>query len=103
AFYNGMKDVIESVRKGNGPVFVEALTYRIGPHAGVGENYNATKEELEAGKTRAPVPKTRALLIEAGISTEEELTALEQAAQAEVEAAIAKAMESKVTPVSETL
>jgi pyruvate/2-oxoglutarate/acetoin dehydrogenase E1 component/TPP-dependent pyruvate/acetoin dehydrogenase alpha subunit len=103
AFYNGMKDVIESVRAGNGPVFVEAKTYRLGPHAGVGENYNATKEELAAGKERAPLEKTRALLIDAGISTEDELSALEEAARKEVEDAIARALESNVTPASETL
>ena len=103
AFYKGMKEVIDYVRAGKGPVFVEAITYRIGPHAGVGDNYNATKEELAAGKERAPLEKTRALLLEAGISTEDELTALEAAAKAEVEDAIARALESKVTPQSETL
>ena len=103
AFYNGMKDVIEYVRAGKGPVFVEALTYRMGPHAGVGENYNASKEDLAAAKERAPLEKTRALLIEAGISTEEELSAVEAAAKAEVEDAIARAMASPVTPATETI
>ena len=36
AFYAGMKEVIADVRAGNGPVFVEAVTLRLGPHAGVG-------------------------------------------------------------------
>ncbi|HEX7751559.1 MAG TPA: dehydrogenase E1 component subunit alpha/beta [Novosphingobium sp.] len=103
AFYKGMSEVIEGVRKGNGPVFVEALTYRMGPHAGVGENYNADKDVLAAAKTRAPLEKTRALLIEAGISTEDELSALEAAAKAEVEDAIARALQSPVTPATETL
>lgn len=103
AFYKGMQEVIDYVRAGKGPVFVEAMTYRIGPHAGVGDNYNATKEELAAGKERAPLEKTRALLIDAGISTEDELSALEEAARKEVEDAIARALESKVTPAEETL
>ncbi|MCX7863771.1 MAG: thiamine pyrophosphate-dependent enzyme, partial [Novosphingobium sp.] len=102
-FYNGMKEVIESVRAGNGPVFVEARTFRLGPHAGVGDNYNVSKEELAAAKARAPVETTRALLIDAGICSEEELSALEAAAKEEVETAIAKAMESPVTPAEETL
>ena len=103
AFHAGMKDVIDYVRAGKGPVFVEALTYRMGPHAGVGENYNAAKEVLAAAKERAPVERTRALLIEAGIATEDELTALEAAAKAEVDDAIARAMASPVTPATETL
>src|SRR5437868_5175757 len=39
AFYQGMKAVIEEVRAGKGPVFVEALTLRLGPHAGVGDSH----------------------------------------------------------------
>ena len=103
AFYKGMKDVIEYVRAGNGPAFVEAKTFRMGPHAGVGDNYNVSKEELAAAKDRAPVKKTRELLIDAGICSEDELTTLEDAATKEVEEAIAKALESTVTPASETL
>jgi 2-oxoisovalerate dehydrogenase E1 component len=103
AFYKGMKDVIESVRRGEGPVFVEARTFRLGPHAGVGDNYNCTKEELAAGKANAPVEKTRALLIDAGISTDAELTAVEAAAKAEVDAAIETALKSQPTPTAETL
>ena len=102
AFYKGMKEVVDSVRAGGGPVFVEALTYRMGPHAGVGDNYNATKEALTAAKDRTPIDKTRALLIDAGISTEDELAALEAAAKAEVDDAIVRALASPVTPVSET-
>jgi len=103
AFYAGMKEVIESVRAGKGPVFVEALTYRLGPHAGVGDNNNVTAEALTAAKEKWPVPRTRALLLDAGVCTEEELAQLEADAQTEVEAAMAKAMASKVTPAEETL
>ncbi|MEZ5743539.1 MAG: thiamine pyrophosphate-dependent dehydrogenase E1 component subunit alpha [Sphingomonadaceae bacterium] len=67
AFYNGMKDVIEHVRAGKGPVFVEAKTFRLGPHAGVGDNMNVDKDYLKTKKEQAPVDKTRALLVEAGI------------------------------------
>ncbi len=102
AFHAGMKDVIDHVRAGKGPVFVEALTYRMGPHAGVGDNYNASKDVLAAAKERAPVDKTRALLIDAGICSEDELSVLEAAAKAEVDDAIARALESPVTPPSET-
>lgn len=102
-FYAGMKEVIESVRAGNGPVFVEAKTFRLGPHAGPGENYNVTKEELAAAKERAPVETTRALLIDAGICSEDDLAALEAAAKQEVDDAIAAAMLSPVTPAEDTL
>jgi pyruvate/2-oxoglutarate/acetoin dehydrogenase E1 component/TPP-dependent pyruvate/acetoin dehydrogenase alpha subunit len=103
AFYKGMKAVIEEVRAGHGPVFVEALTQRLGPHAGVGDTHELTKEELKAAKEAWPVPRTRALLLEAGVCTEAELAQMEDAAQAEVEAAISAASAAPVTPIEETL
>jgi 2-oxoisovalerate dehydrogenase E1 component len=103
AFYNGMKTVVEAVRRGEGPVFVEALTLRLGPHAGVGDNAQLPADQLKAGKAAMPAPRTRALLLEAGICTEAELAAIDQAAAAEVEEAIAWAMTCKVTPPEETL
>ncbi len=103
AFYAGMKDVIDSVRAGGGPVFVEALTFRIGPHAGVGDSPNHTKEAVAAAKERAPIKRTRELMIDAGIATEQELAELESAEQAEVDAALARAMAAKPTPATETL
>lgn len=103
AFYNGMKDVIEAVRNGEGPVFVEAVTLRLGRHAGIGDNPDLTKEELEAGKANAPMVKVRALLIDAGIATDEELAVVEADAKEEVRAAIEGALQSPVTPYEETL
>jgi pyruvate/2-oxoglutarate/acetoin dehydrogenase E1 component/TPP-dependent pyruvate/acetoin dehydrogenase alpha subunit len=103
AFYNGMKEVIDAVRAGHGPVFVEARTFRIGPHAGVGDSPQHTKEEVARAKELWPVPRTRALLISAGISTEDELSKIESEAEAEVQAALAKAIAAKVTPATETL
>jgi pyruvate/2-oxoglutarate/acetoin dehydrogenase E1 component/TPP-dependent pyruvate/acetoin dehydrogenase alpha subunit len=103
AFYQGLKSVVEQVRRGEGPVFVEALCQRLGPHAGVGDNPEFTPEQVKAHKETWSVPRTRALLLEAGICTESDIAAIEQAATAEVDAAIEKASASKVTPQSETL
>ncbi|WP_297489057.1 dehydrogenase E1 component subunit alpha/beta [Acidocella sp.] len=103
AFYKGMQAVIAQVRAGNGPVFVEAITHRHGPHAGVGDSKDITAEALALAKEAWPVPRTRALLLETGICTEVELAAMETAAAAEVEDAIIRALACKITPVEETL
>lgn len=103
AFYKGMKEVIDGVRAGKGPVFVEATTLRLGPHAGVGDSHQLTAEELKAGKEAWPVPRTRALLLESGICTEAQLAEIEEAARVEVETAMANALAAPVTPQSETL
>ena len=98
-FHKVMKEVVEDVRAGNGPVFVEAVTLRLGTHAGFAPNELLTKDELEAGRADWPVPKTRALLIETGISTEAELAAIDGAAAEEVADAVAFANASE--PIGE--
>lgn len=103
AFYRGMKQVIEAVRGGGGPIFVEALTQRLGPHAGVGDTRELSREQLKAAKEAWPVVRVRAQLIEAGISTEQQLTQIDEAAHQEVEHAIATAAAGEPTPREETL
>ncbi|MBK6509602.1 MAG: dehydrogenase [Haliea sp.] len=103
AFHNGMKSVIDEVRAGNGPIFVEAVTMRLGLHAGVGFTNHLSKEDLAAAKAAWPVPCTRALLLERGICTEEELAAIDSAAKTEVQEAVAFALESAITGTDEML
>ena len=102
-FYKGMKAVIDEIRRGEGPIFVEATTFRLGPHAGVGDSKDVPAEELEAAKLAWPLPRTRALLVEAGVCGEQELAAIDEDARSEVEKAIEGALASKVTPIEETL
>jgi 2-oxoisovalerate dehydrogenase E1 component len=103
AFYRGMKTIVEEIRQGEGPVFVEAVTQRLGPHAGVGDTHELSPAELKTAKEAWPVPRTRALLLEAGICTERQLAEIDEAAHEEVEQAIAKALACEVTPQAETL
>ncbi len=103
AFYQGMKTIVQEIRQGKGPILVEALTMRLGPHAGVGDTHELSPEQLKAAKEAWPVTRTRTQLLEAGIRTEEELAKIDEAARLEVEQAITKAMACKVTPQEETL
>jgi 2-oxoisovalerate dehydrogenase E1 component len=103
SFYSGMKAVVEAVRRGEGPLFVEAITQRLGPHAGVGDSHALTTDELKVAKEAWPVRKLRAQLISSGVATESQLAQIEEAARSEVEAAVAKALASVATPVTEML
>ncbi|WP_439133750.1 alpha-ketoacid dehydrogenase subunit alpha/beta [Pseudomaricurvus sp.] len=102
-FHNGMKEIIDSVRSGKGPVFVEAMTNRLGPHAGVGWSHLLKGEELEAAKAEWPVPATRQRLLDEGICTEAELEEMDKAAAQEVAEAIEWAVASEVTGEDEML
>ena len=101
SFHKEMKSIIADVRAGKGPVFVEAVTMRLGPHAGVGDTNHLSKADLAIAKANWPVPKPRAGLLEAGVCTEAELAAIDAAAADEVKEALAFALASKVTPASD--
>ena len=101
AFRRGMADVVEGVRNGSGPVFVEAMTMRLGNHSGISENTWFSKDELETGRSRWPVQTTRALLLDSEIATLAEVEAIERAAAEEVAQAVEFALASPVTPASE--
>ena len=103
ALYQGLKDVVAEVRRGEGPIFVEAVTQRLGPHAGVGDTHDLTPEQLKAAKEAWPVPRTRAALLEAGICTEQQLAQIDEAARVEVEEAMSQAQAGKATPKEEML
>jgi len=75
------------------------VTLRLGTHAGFADNELLTADELKAGKADWPVPKTRALLLEAGACTEAELAAIDAAAAAEVKEAVDFA--TKSAPIGE--
>jgi len=102
-FHNAMKEIIAGVRAGNGPVFVEAETLRLGPHAGVGWSHLLKGDELKAAKEAWPVPATRKLLLDQSICTEEALAKIDSDAAAEVAEAIEWAMASEVTGEDEML
>ena len=103
ALYQGLKAVVAEVRRGEGPIFVEAVTQRLGPHAGVGDTHDLTPEQLKAAKEAWPVPRTRAALLEAGICTEQQLAQIDEAARIEVEEAMSKAQAAQATPKEEML
>jgi 2-oxoisovalerate dehydrogenase E1 component len=103
AFYRGMKTVVEEIRQGKGPIFVEAVTQRLGPHAGVGDSKELSPEELQAAKEAWPVPRVRAQLLEAGVCTEQQLADIDEAARLEVDQAITKALACQATPKEEML
>ncbi len=78
--YNTMVAARDYAASGKGPAMVHADCDRIGSHSN-SDNHELyrTKEDIEAMKGRDPLPRMRASLIAAGIATDAELTAIEEA------------------------
>jgi pyruvate dehydrogenase E1 component alpha subunit len=81
-------EAIERARKGEGPSLVECKTYRTRGHSRSDRNRYRTKEEIEEWKARDPIPRFEAELMAHGMANEAEITAIREAAEAEIAAGI---------------
>ncbi len=96
---NNLEEVINAVEKGvtesrsgNGPVFIEAVTYRFrGHYGGDPEHTYRTKEEVESWKKKCPIVRIRTCLLEEGVK-EASLVTLENEVNQELEDAQAWAL-----------
>jgi pyruvate dehydrogenase E1 component alpha subunit len=82
AVYTAHRDAIARARRGEGPSFIEALTYRLGDHTtadDAGRYRDAT--EYEAALARDPLIRTRKYLESKGLWDDERQAALDQRAQ----------------------
>ena len=93
------KRLIDPARAGEGPGFLEAITYRWRGHVGPDENIDVgvrrSAEEVAAWRKRDPIARLRDALIESGSFTCADFTALECAETARIEAAISTALLAK--------
>ncbi len=82
---------LDDVRAGNGPAFIEALTYRFVGHSRSDPGKYRPEGELDSWRERDPLVVARSRLIEEGVAPEE-LDALEADVTAELDAVEAAAL-----------
>lgn len=103
AVHEAVQSAAQQVRRGAGPIFVELRTYRFRAHSMFDPDLYRDKKEVEAWKTRGPIHTYTARLKTQGLLTEEEFVALDRAALAEVDAAVAFAEAGSWEPVADLL
>jgi pyruvate dehydrogenase E1 component alpha subunit len=102
AVKNMVADRLDEIRKGSGPQFVEACTYRFRGHSmGDPERYRS-KDEIKQFKDKGPIVNYRKYLIGENISSAKELKGIEKKAESEIENAIEFARQSP-EPTDEAL
>ncbi len=77
ATWRVLRDAFADARSGAGPVFVEALTYRLGPHSAASDYGYMPKDEFAAAMRRDPTPTFRQWLLDHGVSDEDALAAID--------------------------
>lgn len=72
AMYVAMKEAVDHARSGKGPVLVEAVTYRLGPHTTSDDpTIYRSDEEVKEWEKKDPLPRFRKYLLEKGLWSEE--------------------------------
>ncbi len=83
---------------GEGPVFLDVLTYRFAGHSPSDSSSYRTKEEIAAWQEYDPLTTYRAQLILAGVSTADECDAILESCGAAVENIMRLAIDDEVSP-----
>lgn len=100
--YMTMSSAVQAARRGDGPQFVEMLTYRFRGHSmGDPERYRK-KEEVNAEKIKDPLPRFEHKLMELGLANEVDFRRLTSEVDATINAAVQFA-ESSPAPLESEL
>lgn len=102
AMYHAAREAVHRARSGLGPTLLECKTYRYAGHSRGDPGGYRTRQEIQLWRERDPIPRLRAYLIEQHQQRVEDLQAIENTCQAQVEAAVEFAQASP-TPAPESL
>ena len=101
AMYDAAKTAIDRARAGEGPTLIEAMTFRFYGHVFGDADRYMDDGEKKAAMEKDPVPRFRQWLIDNGHSSDADLTAMETAIGAEIDAAIEAAIAAPFPDVAE--
>ncbi|MBI4329268.1 MAG: pyruvate dehydrogenase (acetyl-transferring) E1 component subunit alpha, partial [Chloroflexi bacterium] len=88
------REVVAWVRQGNGPYFLEAMTYRFKGHSMADPSDYRKKSEEEQWRQRDPILRFRAYLLEHEHVQGKELDSIDEEMEREMDAAVQFADES---------
>ena len=91
AVYRTAQTAVARARRGDGPTFIEAKTYRWLGHVGPGDDFAMgyrTREEIDAWRAKDPIATYAARLEALGVLTGAQRRALERSVQDEIDRAV---------------
>jgi pyruvate dehydrogenase E1 component alpha subunit len=99
--YEAVKDAAAYIRAGNGPVLMEANTYRFRGHSMADPANYRTKQEVEDERKNDPIPRLKDYVLKQKLAKEEEFDAIDEEVKAQVDAAVKFADESPEPDLAE--
>jgi acetoin:2,6-dichlorophenolindophenol oxidoreductase subunit alpha len=97
-----LDEALGRARRGDGPSFVECVTFRFRGHYFGDRMPYIPEEQLQKAMAADPVPQFRRQLIDSGLCTDEELSRIDEGALTKVEMALKAVMDSP-TPSADEL
>lgn len=94
--YKATQTALKAIRNGKGPQFLEMLTYRYEGHSMGDPLRYRTKDEVEKWREDDPIGVLERHMINEGLAERDELDAIDQSVEQEVEDAVRFAEESKL-------
>ena len=101
AVAEALAEAIGKARDGQGPTFIECVTFRFRGHYFGDRTPYIPKEQLDAALAADPVPRFRKQLIDNGIATDEELASIDEGALSKVEEALKTVMGTQAPSIDE--
>jgi TPP-dependent pyruvate/acetoin dehydrogenase alpha subunit len=101
AVAEALAEAVAKARNGDGPTFIECLTFRFRGHYFGDRMPYIPSEQLEAAIAADPVPRFRRHLVETGVCTDDELSGIDEGALTAVEAALTTVMAADAPTVDE--
>ena len=103
AVYDVVREAVERARAGQGPTFIESVTYRIGAHSTSDDPTRyRSDDEVKAWQRKDPIERMHRFLLKKGLTSDDDRKKLEAALDAEIIAAI-KQVEPLPPPSRESL
>ncbi len=103
AIYEAASEALNRARRGQGPSFIEAQTYRYYGHFEGDAITYRTDEELERHRSKDCIDQFRKTVVDQGLLTEAELNAVDERAKETIEEASRFAEESPLPNPTDTL
>ncbi len=94
AMYEVTQRAVEHCKAGNGPYFIEAMTYRYRGHSMADPESYREREEVDEFRQRDPIQLFKTQLIEAEVADESDFDAIDEEIESQIEDAVTFADES---------
>jgi acetoin:2,6-dichlorophenolindophenol oxidoreductase subunit alpha len=96
-----LEEALARARRGDGPSFIECVTFRFRGHYFGDRMPYIPKEQLAEAMAADPVPRFRRQLIDEGLCAEDELNRIDEGALVDVEDALKAVMNAEPPPAEE--